>query len=78
MSENNTLKAKALKCQTKSKKTKKQKQRFRFDLEEIQQNPNSRSCEKLNVRNRDFHNLKITNNIFVIKNIGLILFILSK
>jgi hypothetical protein len=69
MSENNTLKAKASKCQTKSKKTKKAKQRFRFDLEEIQQNPNSRSCEKLNIKNREFNNLKITNNIFVIKNI---------
>ena len=69
MSENNTLKTKASKCQTKSKKTKKAKQRFRFDLEEIQQNPNSRSCEKLNIKNREFNNLKITNNIFVIKNI---------
>jgi len=69
MSENNTLKAKALKCQTKTKKTKKQKQRFIFDLEEIQQNPNSRSCEKLKIRDREFNNMKITNNIFVIKNI---------
>ena len=66
MSENKALKSKGLKSKPKSKKA---KQVFLFDLEDAKENKNSRSCEKLNMRNRDLYNMKITNNIFVIKSI---------
>ena len=66
MSENKAIKSKGLKSKPKSKKA---KQVFLFDLEDAKENKNSRSCEKLNMRNRDLYNMKITNNIFVIKSI---------
>ena len=65
MSEKNVLKRKFAKCQT---KTKKAKPGYIFDMEKLY-SITSRSCEKLNIRNKEYNNMKISNNIFVIKNI---------
>lgn len=67
MSSNNLIKSKIPKCQTKSKKKKEEK--FIFNLNKIEGQNYSRSCEKLNIRNEDFNDIKITNDIFVIRNL---------